>query len=907
MVSPPFVPILRIYPGGDPADASTWGTGSDISAYIRHPGSDGGQPITYSGGRQNEGSGVDAGSMSLTLDNRTGIFSTRNPNGTWYGNLRRGTPIVLSMASGSDTFTRADASGLGTSSGGGVWSSSATWSISSNAGNAAFPSANAAAAAFLGSANSTNADFRVTVWPTVAATGAALIYGVMLRATDSQNGLLVSLEFSTGGAVDAKVRTLIANVASTLDTAAGIGSYVANDKWRMRVQALGPIVRIKAWKPANPSTPDADEPEAWTASGVDGSVTGSRCGFYFWRLVGNTNAGTVNFKMDDVSVEAIEFAGSVVQWPVRWDKTGGNSWAPIQAAGILRRLRQGESPLKSPLTRQLPTYTPTGHWPLEDGSDAKGFGSTTAGVSPAVFTIGTLTPAADSTLAGASTAPVFSTAGATIRGTARRKSTGDGFSFMFFMKLNALPATKTKIATIGGVEGLVGTWNIYLDAAGTQLLAEARESDGTLVDDDLSSIATNLLHWNAFQLEAQNIGGGTITWNVIYHEVGLTTYWSVGGSYASSTTPRVLPWTVGGTDLNGAAFSHVLMGEQDLPFVDDTFSLVSDGYRGELASDRIARLCEEEGLSVGVETGDSEPMGPQQLAALTSLLQDAADADYGILYEHGPGLGYRPRSARYSRSVTFDLAVASGEVAEPPEPIEDDQRVRNEWAISRVDGSTVTAIDATHQALEGRYDDSATLNVETDGVLADHAAWRVYLGTRPELRWPGLEIDLARNASLIETWRSAGFSPRITVTTGLTQVTEAADPDVFGEGYAATLWPSGWRVVFNCVSAGAWDVPALDSGVRLDTDGSELASGVDADDVSWSVTTTSGPVWVTSGAYPAEFPFTITCEGEEVSVTAITSTTSPQTFTVTRSTNGIAKAHSAGADINLADPTHLAL
>lgn len=907
MTTPPFSPILRIYPGGDPADSSTWGTGADISEYIRHPGSDGGQQITYSEGRQDEAAGADAGLMSLTLDNRTGIFSTRNPNGTWYGQLRRGTPAVLSMESGSDDFSRTVGSGLGTSSGGGVWSASALWSVSAGSGNVAFAAADAASTAYLGGASAADVDFRATVWPTVAATGAALIYGVLLRSTDNQNGLLVSLEFSTAGAVDAKVRTLISNSLATLDSAAGIGSYVANDKWRMRVQAIGPVVRIKAWKPANASLPDDDEPEAWTASGTNGTVTGAQVALYFWRLVGNTNVGTVNFKVDDIVVEAVEFAGAVVQWPVRWDKSGNNCWAPIQAAGVLRRLRQGTSPLKSPLTQQLPTYAPTGHWPLEDGGDSTSFGSTTAGVRPAVFTMGTINPGSDSTLAGSSTAPVFAAANATIRGAARRKTTGDGFAFMFLMKLSALPATKTKIATVYGTEGLVAVWDIYLDSAGTQLLSEARQSDGTLVDSDVVSMVTDLTEWNAFQLETQNMGGGTIAWNVLWHQVGLTDYWASGGTFASSTTPRAVSWQVGGTDLNGAAVSQVFLGEQDLPFVDDTFSLVSDGYRGELASDRIARVCEQEGVAIGVESGDSEPLGPQPVADLMTILEGAADADYGVLYEAGAGLGYRPRSARYSRDVTFALSVAAGQIAEPPEPIEDDQRVRNEWTVSRINGSTITVADQDHQAFEGRYQDSATLNVETDDVLADHASWRVYLGTRPELRWPGLEIDLARNTDLIETWRSAPRMPRITVATGLDQVTEASDPDVFAEGYVATLWPSGWRVAFNCSSAGSWDVPELDGEARLDTDGSELASGVTTTATSWSVTTTSGPVWITSAAYPSHFPFGVSCEGEDVTVTAITSTTSPQTFTVTRSINGIVKAHDAGAELSLTDPTYLAL
>jgi hypothetical protein len=94
---------------------------------------------------------------------------------------------------------------------------------------------------------------------------------------------------------------------------------------------------------------------------------------------------------------------------------------------------------------------------------------------------------------------------------------------------------------------------------------------------------------------------------------------------------------------------------------------------------------------------------------------------------------------------------------------------------------------------------------------------------------------------------------------------------------------------------------------RADTDGSQLTTAVDATAVSISVTTTSGPVWVDSAAYASEFPFDITMGGEVMSVTAITGTTSPQTFTVTRSVNGVVKDQLAGADIVLSQPMILSL
>ncbi|NED75283.1 hypothetical protein G3I51_23755 [Streptomyces sp. SID9944] len=92
--------------------------------------------------------------------------------------------------------------------------------------------------------------------------------------------------------------------------------------------------------------------------------------------------------------------------------------------------------------------------------------------------------------------------------------------------------------------------------------------------------------------------------------------------------------------------------------------------------------------------------------------------------------------------------------------------------------------------------------------------------------------------------------------------------------------------------------------MRADTAGSQLAAAATSTATSLQVATTSGPVWVTT---PVEFPFDITVGGERMTVTAVTGSTSPQTFTVVRSVNGVVKAQTAGTDVRLADPAYVAL
>ena len=84
-----------LWPGASPgADPALWGAEVDVSAKVRYPGSDGGAPISLTAGRQDEGAQVDPGLLTLTLDNRSGDFSTENAQGIYYGRLSRNTPLA---------------------------------------------------------------------------------------------------------------------------------------------------------------------------------------------------------------------------------------------------------------------------------------------------------------------------------------------------------------------------------------------------------------------------------------------------------------------------------------------------------------------------------------------------------------------------------------------------------------------------------------------------------------------------------------------------------------------------------------------------------------------------------------------------------------------------------------------
>ena len=175
------------------------------------------------------------------------------------------------------------------------------------------------------------------------------------------------------------------------------------------------------------------------------------------------------------------------------------------------------------------------------------------------------------------------------------------------------------------------------------------------------------------------------------------------------------------------------------------------GYAGEEAHERFERVCGEEGITYSGTASGSVAMGPQPVADVVAVLRDCETVDHGMIIEDFAfGLNYRSSRQRENLppSMTVDLSTyktTSGTQGDVLAPVRNDARIRNEWAISRPEGSTKTAKDATHQARHGRYNDSATVNVEDDNRILDEAYWRVHEGTFDGLRYDTVPVDLGAN------------------------------------------------------------------------------------------------------------------------------------------------------------------
>lgn len=125
------------------------------------------------------------------------------------------------------------------------------------------------------------------------------------------------------------------------------------------------------------------------------------------------------------------------------------------------------------------------------------------------------------------------------------------------------------------------------------------------------------------------------------------------------------------------------------------------------------------------------------------------------------------------------------------------------------------------------------------------------------------------------------------------------------QGYTESMRLMQHEIEITLAPESPWRVAAVDiAGYdRLDTAASTLAADATATDTSLSVATT-GALWTTDAG---DLPMDVMIAGERVTVTAISGSSSPQTFTVQRSRNGVVKAQQAGAAVSIAEPVYIAL
>ncbi|WIM97844.1 hypothetical protein ACTOB_001398 [Actinoplanes oblitus] len=887
--------------GADPVTPATW-TIDDITADVRV-----GQGVTIQAGRQDEGDVVGATTLNATLDNRGGHYSRVNPLGRWYGKLDKGSPVQARISRIADTFSRTTASGLGTDPVSGItWTGNTAFSCTGTQAQVTIGTDNFTATTIASQVTGYDLEISYTSAVSVLPVGASWVMSaVFWYDATSLSYYKAHTEFQPGGGIVVKVQRVAArNYIDVLGiTATGV-TYTAGAKIRTRILVVGGAILVKVW----PAT--GSEPAAWSASVTETmpQSSGAGVGLEMWRVAGMTNGSSVVASVDDYRVDVIRATTPVPEWPVRWDQSGKDVTAPITGSGVLHRLSQGQEALRSPMYRMITQFSSlVGHWPLEDGSGATQLANSVSGGRPGSCTA-SLTLGADGGPGGAASV-VQSPIDSTMSGIFRRSSATAGWQISFGAKLaTTAPVAETTMFTWTTSNGYLWTWAVR----STTFRLTVTQDDTVLMTNAVTFgtgyFPTNWLDYR-FKVSAS---GGTVTVEAAWFSTDLG---AIGTTWTFSGTPGALAsWRMAtNTATADALWTHIygvtgLADNLQSSAVQNAF----DGYTGELAGNRAARLATEEGIPLVLIGPVGTKMGPQRAATILDLLRECETTNQGVLSERGAGLAYLNRVGLYNQVPVMTLDFNVGHVAAPPEPTDDDLRLRNRIRLSRPSGSEVTVQDDTSISRSGVYADDVEVNLATDPQLTDHAWWRLHLGTVDEPRWPRISLNLARNPSLIGAWCTVRVGSRITVANP--PATFAGQSlDLIVEGWTERLGPYSWDVDLVCSPARPWDVAVYDSAAsRYDSRTTTLASTAAAGATTLVLTITNpADVWSTKAASQ---PYDLVISGERVRVPvggmSTVSGTGPYTQTITgatRAINGIAKSLPAGSEVHIATPGRYAL
>jgi hypothetical protein len=563
------------------------------------------------------------------------------------------------------------------------------------------------------------------------------------------------------------------------------------------------------------------------------------------------------------------FTGFIDELPPRWDKSGNHAYAPITASGLLRRVRQGGA-LRSALFRAhtdgyFSQGAPVAYWPCEDPSGSQSIASGIAG--PAMTYGGDdIQLAGDSSIKGSEPLIVLGDNGL-LTGVVPTYASSTTWAIRWVMKIPTGDAgVLLNWFTPSGTGNV--KWRLSLDSGTDVVHIAAFNSAGTDVIAD-AGVAIDGIRDKQIYIEVNATQNGTgIDWD---YNIWLPTGTGGGatGTLASSTIANVtqVQCFAGTGALGNSTIGHIAVATDVL--YGASFD-GADGFDGEGTWARFQRLLFEENLAWG-NSGAATLMGPQPTASLQSQLAEIEATEAAPVYDGTNGLiNLTQRQDRYNSTVALTLDFDSGQVAEPPEPTDDDQQLKNDITVSRSGGSSARATQTTgpnNTSAVGVYTHSVTVNTQTDTALPYHAQWLRHLGTVDELRFPRVDMNFARATTKITDWLACDINSRIQLTNPPSQL--APDTiDLILEGYTETLGPYTWAVAANCSPATPWQVFEVedDDLGRVDTGGSYLLADYSSAATSLLVATSSGPQWSTTAP-----PYAWHIAGEKLTVTSMAS------------------------------------
>ncbi|UOB09061.1 carbohydrate binding domain-containing protein [Streptomyces sp. HP-A2021] len=873
---------------------STW---TDVTADVRAE-----QQIRIRRGRSDWGQQVDTSTCTFTLDNNDGRYTPRNPNGPYYGQIGRNTAVRVSVMTGEtyldlpgastgDYAETPDAAALDVTGDLDVRldMSLANWLAPVTSGATVemigkfgftgqkswFVGTRSGRLFFEWSADGTNSlSASSTIAPVIPGPGGRMALRVTLDVDNGSGGNTV--RFYTAPTIDGPWVQVGDPVTQSGTTS------IFNSTANLRIGNATsftfnlPLGRCHAAEVRNGINGTVVAAPDFTAQAV-GTVSFADSAGRTWTMNGNAQ----------ITNRRTRFVGEVSAWNTRWE-TKHDVVTHVEASGIMRRLSQGASPVRSPMYREFTNASRSGivsYWPMEDESGATRFASGMDG-QPAMTipSSGGVTPAAYSGWAASAPLPTYSF-GTTRVAIAPYTATNYIFT-RFFAAVPAAGVTSTDRLFTIVTTGSARTWAVWINAAG-DLDLRAYDSDGTqILATGFDPVAINGKNVQIGVELTQNGANVDATLYVFYvDESSLNRIVSdgVATTLAANTIGAATECRFGFNGLlNGTALGHLAVASSNTAYTNTIGAMI--GWDGEVTSARLYRLGTEELTPCFSASISEEQMGVQGLSPLLDLMREAADADEGILHESRdwyPAFRFRDRPSMYSQAPAMVLDYTGDDgLVTPLDPVDDDQAVRNDRTVQRTGGSsTRRTLDEGALSTQvppdgvGRYDDSQTRSLYEDAQTGDHAGWLLHLGTWDETRYPVVRLNLAAAPHMIEAATSVDIGDRMDIANPPSWL----PPDLIelmAQGYSEVLDQFTWTLDFNCTPFGPWDVAwagdASTASVErefqwVDTDGSQLAEALTTSETDVDVLTTTGPVWTPN---VRDTPFDWRIGGEVMTVTA---------------------------------------
>lgn len=913
--------------------------------------------IQITRGRTDEASSPQPSSCHLTLANRSGNYTPRNPVGAYYGLIGRNTPIRVGVGvppagagTGNQTGTAlvapastAELAGLAISA----------WAVESSTATITPPAGYTGTGTSIGGLVNSRAATK--------AVGA----GVVPVATATSS---VSAAYAAATCVLPGATTIIAsgNVASSYS----FGGVFAPTQLGVFTLAAGDvIVACVTWSqdPNNAmvcSPWDDTSTSEWSLTADSGQTTANSPRVQIWTrycpvAVSSYTmqampwySGAADLQMSVLQIRGAtawnpRFHGFCMDFTTTADLSGNDVRCTVEAGAVLRQRGQGTQAPHSAIFRYLSNSDSVAYWPLEGGSLTQALASPTPGVPLALIPPGTGTieygqdstsftasdalPVLTSTYVQGYTPPYVGGLGGGAYGSsfiqAAPTALNQGLLWALFAggTIGTICITYTsatswtcqvfntsgvKIADSGAIGGtvMVGvprTWFVTWNPNPANPATQTDFSFGFLDGVTAAAPGFSFIGVPGTISTCSRISVGQETTNTSFFDKGIT----VGHMAVARSASGAASGTYGPTSTYPRAVSLV--------------SIL--GWRAESAQTRFLRICQEESipLSEPIFVAFNPSTANQRILLSDQLVDNALGilavtqaTDLGEMAESrcSTGLMYRTGASLTGQAVAAQIDYAGRMIAGSLQPTDDDQLTRNDITITQQGGSSVETYLAAGKLSIMNPPQGVGIYTQSVDVAAFYqakdlpqiAALYLAQGTVDQQRFKSVTMLLQAVPASATLLSSLDIGNRAQLINTPVWV-QPGPSDVIILGLTERIGHiAEWQIDFNAKPYGVNAVMKLDGTdvfARLDSGTTTLQSGMATGATTATVTFTQNiDAWGT-----LNLPYDILIGGERMTVTAVTGTTSPQVLTVTRAVNGVVKTHATGETVHVFWQTYAGL